>query len=958
MATPTISILGGTVGGVTVTGVMMSDAGDADAKTWAYGTTLEAGDATGSRTVTIAGTDPAGNANNAATNATFTIDGGAPSHATLSIETIQTRLVYVTRGQTGILVTMSVRNVGDTTADVDLAATGLTFNGSAENYTVATAGPASIPGQSVTTYTFSVAVGVAAPLGPAVIDGRTRATDRLVPAQVTTDSTATTTDSWIVRGPLELPLSQVLDLSTPGSLDGFGSRVYVACPGAADRFWILNSATGAVVTSMACPDCSGSDVSPDGAYVYVAAHVGSWLRKVRLSDFQEMWTEPLASNAQVPRVSGDGSLIYAPARYTNLYAYNPDKARLYTTDLQREPSHVRFVPGQNRAYVDYRLLSEQGEGLKVIDTTTHGVVGTMLFGYSWSDLAFEVAEDGSVAYAAYAPSDELVRIDTGSHSIVQRTTLPANVNGAGLALTPDAARAFVSTAGGVLVVDALSGAVCSTLPVTGTPQQCLYHDGRLWVSVPAQNKLYVFGTPAAADTTAPTVLALDFSQADRLYRAESFMVTATFSEPMAATPTLTITGGGAGANVRTEVGFWGWGTTWVYTTTLVPGDDGLFTITVSGTDAAGNTVTDAAPGQNTFTVDATAPTATLVFDQADLVYAAEPLFVTATFSEGMAATPTLAVAGETGGVNDVSATPMVWTADPAVWTFSRTLVAGHNGLFTVTLSATDPAGNALLIQPAERTFTVTGTANRAPIADAGPDRSVTVGSAVALTPTGTDPDGDPLTYAWTIASSQPDGPCQPTPVSSWPQVYFPYLKTDGQAIYDLIGESGVAPDGIDIFSGGPQPGPGPRPSCYVSFGRTHAFFRVRMKVDSTEAGAASGGFIEYCFIVYVGSNGTTVGSVGINGKNGLNNPDYVFVNDFTSVTNLSDASTYQGARCTSDGADGYFVDWQVPLNCLFAYLPLSRSSPLQFFFATSTAASEQTINKYAMMPIPGNTAVY
>jgi hypothetical protein len=48
-------------------------------------------------------------------------------------------------------------------------------------------------------------------------------------------------------------------------------------------------------------------------------------------------------------------------------------------------------------------------------------------------------------------------------------------------------------------------------------------------------------------------------------------------------------------------------------------------------------------------------------------------------------------------------------------------------------------------------------ANGAPTANAGPDRSVAVGDRVALNGSGSaDPDGDPLTFAWTMVS-QPNG---------------------------------------------------------------------------------------------------------------------------------------------------------------------------------------------------------
>ena len=72
--------------------------------------------------------------------------------------------------------------------------------------------------------------------------------------------------------------------------------------------------------------------------------------------------------------------------------------------------------------------------------------------------------------------------------------------------------------------------------------------------------------------------------------------------------------------------------------------------------------------------------------------------------------------------------------------------ANTAGTYTLRLTATD---NGSL---SGSDNVVLSTTNRAPTANAGADNTVTVGVPHVLSGTASDPDGDPLTYSWTVLS--------------------------------------------------------------------------------------------------------------------------------------------------------------------------------------------------------------
>ncbi|MBI5198375.1 MAG: Ig-like domain-containing protein [Nitrospirae bacterium] len=90
--------------------------------------------------------------------------------------------------------------------------------------------------------------------------------------------------------------------------------------------------------------------------------------------------------------------------------------------------------------------------------------------------------------------------------------------------------------------------------------------------------------------------------------------------------------------------------------------------------------------------------------------------------------------------------------------------------------------------------------NHPPTADAGPDQTVPTGTTVFISGNGsTDPDGDPLTYAWRVVSK---------PAGSNESIFNPYdesamffFDVDGDYVFELVvqdGQVSSAPDRVTI----------------------------------------------------------------------------------------------------------------------------------------------------------------
>jgi sugar lactone lactonase YvrE len=151
--------------------------------------------------------------------------------------------------------------------------------------------------------------------------------------------------------------------------------------------------------------------------------------------------------------------------------------------------------------------------------------------------------------------------------------------------------------------------------------------------------------------------------------------------------------------------------------------------------------------------DTTPPTATLAYSPGRNLTAAGPLTITVTFSEPLGVTPQLQLASTGGRLLGGAMGPDPSDTQGLRYLLRLTLAEADNGTYTLTLTARDRSANSLVTQPTANSLTVAIVANRAPVVDAGSDRSVTVGTLVQLSATASDADGDALTFAWTAPAN-------------------------------------------------------------------------------------------------------------------------------------------------------------------------------------------------------------
>ena len=232
------------------------------------------------------------------------------------------------------------------------------------------------------------------------------------------------------------------------------------------------------------------------------------------------------------------------------------------------------------------------------------------------------------------------------------------------------------------------------------------------------------------DNTGPSV-ALTYSPDRAVSSADTLAITATFSQGVSASPQISIVNG-TGDEIQAATNMTGSAgdTVWTFDFTVPDGNSGDAIVTIVGTDPAGNTNQTAT--NNTFTIDNTPPQVALTYNPDRAVSSADTLVVTATFAQGMSASPQISIVNGTAD-SIQAATNMTGSAGDTVWTFNFTVPAGNSGDATVTITGTDIAGNSNEAAT-NNTFTIDNTPPQVALTY-NPDRAVSSGDTLVVTAT-------------------------------------------------------------------------------------------------------------------------------------------------------------------------------------------------------------------------------
>ena len=369
-------------------------------------------------------------------------------------------------------------------------------------------------------------------------------------------------------------------------------------------------------------------------------------------------------------INGNGDKIIVGAYkansetgYARLYKWDGTTASQIGSDIVGDTNGDAFgvhveLSANGIAVIGATLSDSGGSGSGEVK-----VIGTDRYEYSWDVDKGGAPSDGTY-YATVAGADKAGNAYSGTESI----TFTLDATAPTVTLTDTDSDNFLNVSQVVTITAGFSEAMTATptisitgivtnvimTPVSGTNSYTFswdtssgtLSDGAYFATVSGTDLIgnaYVSGTQSitfTVDTTAPTVTITSGDSDNTVKSADSnITVTATFNEAMASAPTISITG--VVTNVALTASS---SSTWTYDWNISSVTEGSYTVTVTGTDLAGNTY--AGTDSITLTVDNSVPGVLLVSDNTDpIIGSTGVVSISAYFSETLSTTPTLSISG-------------------------------------------------------------------------------------------------------------------------------------------------------------------------------------------------------------------------------------------------------------------------------------------------------------------------
>jgi gliding motility-associated-like protein len=285
-------------------------------------------------------------------------------------------------------------------------------------------------------------------------------------------------------------------------------------------------------------------------------------------------------------------------------------------------------------------------------TLTEGVDYTTTFTNNINAGTASLTINGIGSYLGSRTTSFTIIPDTTSPTVTLTDTDADNLISASEVVTITAGFSEAMTATPTISITGIVTSVIMT-PVSGTNSYTFawdtssgtLSDGTYSATVSGTDLIgnaYIAGTQSITftlDTTTPTVTITTSDSDNTIKPGDQITITATFSEAMASSPTITI-GSAENNQALTATS----STTFTYSWSTSGTSAGSYTVTVTGTDLAGNTY--AGNDSIVITLDNTPPTVTLSdTDDDNFLSASDTVAITAAFDEAMTATPRISISG-------------------------------------------------------------------------------------------------------------------------------------------------------------------------------------------------------------------------------------------------------------------------------------------------------------------------